>query len=100
LRGERVSAMLFRPSPPEPAVCSGGALGLQVGLLHGPASPAARARHRCRLRAAGDESPARGCQGHPRRVAALTLVLLDTNTCLRLAKRIRPLLGVKFGQKD
>jgi len=30
----------------------------------------------------------------------LTLVLLDTNTYLRLAKRIRPLLGVKFGQKD
>jgi hypothetical protein len=29
----------------------------------------------------------------------LTLVLLDTNTYLRLAKRIRPLLGVKFGQK-
>ena len=28
------------------------------------------------------------------------LVLLDTNTYLRLAKRIRPLLGVKFGQKD
>jgi hypothetical protein len=30
----------------------------------------------------------------------LTLVLLDTNTYLRLAKRIRPLLGVRFGQKD
>ena len=30
----------------------------------------------------------------------MTLVLLDTNTYLRLAKRIRPLLGVKFGQKD
>jgi hypothetical protein len=30
----------------------------------------------------------------------LTLVLLDTNAYLRLAKRIRPLLGVKFGQKD
>ncbi|HOX69820.1 MAG TPA: hypothetical protein PKV56_18385 [Burkholderiaceae bacterium] len=30
----------------------------------------------------------------------MTLVLLDTNTYLRLAKRIRPLLGMKFGQKD
>jgi len=30
----------------------------------------------------------------------LTLVLLDTNAYLRLAKRITPLLGVKFGQKD
>jgi hypothetical protein len=30
----------------------------------------------------------------------LTLVLLDTNAYLRLAKRIRPLLGVRFGQKD
>jgi hypothetical protein len=30
----------------------------------------------------------------------LTLVLLDTNTYLRLAKRVRPLLGVKFGQKN
>lgn len=30
----------------------------------------------------------------------MTLVLLDTNTYLRLAKRIRPLLGVTFGQKD
>jgi len=29
----------------------------------------------------------------------LTLALLDTNTYLRLAKRIRPLLGVEFGQK-
>jgi hypothetical protein len=29
-----------------------------------------------------------------------TLVLLDTNTYLRLAKRVRPLLGKKFGQKD
>ena len=29
----------------------------------------------------------------------MTLVLLDTNTYLRLAKRIRPLLGVTFGQK-
>ncbi len=29
-----------------------------------------------------------------------TLVLLDTNAYLRLAKRIRPLLGKKFGQKD
>ena len=26
-------------------------------------------------------------------------VLLDTNAYLRLAKRIRPLLGVTFGQK-
>jgi hypothetical protein len=30
----------------------------------------------------------------------LTLVLLDTNAYLRLAKRIQPLLGTKFGQKD
>lgn len=30
----------------------------------------------------------------------MTLVLLDTNAYLRLAKRIRPLLGVAFGQKD
>jgi len=29
----------------------------------------------------------------------LTLVLLDTNAYLRLAKRIKPLLGVAFGQK-
>ncbi len=29
----------------------------------------------------------------------MTLALLDTNTYLRLAKRIRPLLGVEFGQK-
>ncbi len=28
-----------------------------------------------------------------------TLVLLDTNAYLRLAKRVRPLLGVPFGQK-
>jgi hypothetical protein len=31
--------------------------------------------------------------------ATATLVLLDTNAYLRLAKRIRPLLGVPFGQK-
>lgn len=31
--------------------------------------------------------------------AAATLVLLDTNAYLRLAKRVRPLLGVPFGQK-
>ena len=31
--------------------------------------------------------------------AAPTLVLLDTNAYLRLAKRIRPLLGLPFGQK-
>ena len=31
--------------------------------------------------------------------AAPTLVLLDTNAYLRLAKRVRPLLGVPFGQK-
>jgi hypothetical protein len=31
--------------------------------------------------------------------AVPTLVLLDTNAYLRLAKRIRPLLGVPFGQK-
>lgn len=30
----------------------------------------------------------------------MTLVLLDTNAYLRLAKRIRPMLGVKFGQKE
>lgn len=30
----------------------------------------------------------------------MTLALLDTNTYLRLAKRIRPLLGVAFGQKS
>lgn len=29
----------------------------------------------------------------------MTLVLLDTNAYLRLAKRVRPMLGVKFGQK-
>lgn len=29
----------------------------------------------------------------------MTLVLLDTNAYLRLAKRIKPLLGVLFGQK-
>ena len=28
------------------------------------------------------------------------LVLLDTNAYLRLAKRIRPMLGVRFGQKQ
>lgn len=30
----------------------------------------------------------------------MTLVLLDTNAYLRLAKRIKPMLGVKFGQKE
>lgn len=30
----------------------------------------------------------------------MTLVLLDTNAYLRLAKRVRPMLGVKFGQKE
>jgi hypothetical protein len=30
----------------------------------------------------------------------LTLVLLDTNAYLRLAKRIKPMLGVRFGQKE
>lgn len=30
----------------------------------------------------------------------MTLVLLDTNAYLRLAKRVRPLLGKKFGQKS
>jgi len=29
----------------------------------------------------------------------LTLVLLDTNAYLRLAKRVRPALGIEFGQK-
>lgn len=30
----------------------------------------------------------------------MTLALLDTNAYLRLAKRIRPLLGIPFGQKQ
>lgn len=30
----------------------------------------------------------------------MTLVLLDTNAYLRLAKRVRPMLGIKFGNKD
>ncbi len=30
----------------------------------------------------------------------MTLVLLDTNAYLRLAKRIKPMLGVKFGQRE
>lgn len=30
----------------------------------------------------------------------MTVVLLDTNAYLRLAKRIRPLLGIAFGQRD
>ena len=30
----------------------------------------------------------------------MTLVLLDTNAYLRLAKRVRPLLGKKFGQRE
>lgn len=30
----------------------------------------------------------------------MILVLLDTNAYLRLAKRIRPMLGVKFGQRE
>lgn len=30
----------------------------------------------------------------------MTLVLLDTNCYLRLAKRIRPAIGFKFGQKE
>lgn len=30
----------------------------------------------------------------------MTLVLLDTNAYLRLAKRIKPMLGIKFGQKE
>lgn len=29
----------------------------------------------------------------------MTLVLLDTNAYLRLAKRVRPMLGIPFGQK-
>lgn len=32
--------------------------------------------------------------------SAHTLVLLDTNAYLRLAKRIKPMLGVVFGQKN
>ena len=31
---------------------------------------------------------------------AQTLVLLDTNAYLRFAKRVRPILGVAFGQKN
>ncbi len=30
----------------------------------------------------------------------MTLVLLDTNAYLRLAKRVKPILGVSFGQKE
>ncbi len=30
----------------------------------------------------------------------MTLVLLDTNSYLRLAKRIKPLLGIEFGQNN
>lgn len=30
----------------------------------------------------------------------MTLVLLDTNAYLRLAKRVRPAVGIKFGQKS
>ena len=30
----------------------------------------------------------------------MTLVLLDTNAYLRLAKRVKPMLGVAFGQKN
>ena len=30
----------------------------------------------------------------------MTLVLLDTNAYLRLAKRVRPAIGIKFGQKN
>lgn len=30
----------------------------------------------------------------------MTLVLLDTNVYVKLAKRVQPLLGKKFGQKD
>lgn len=30
----------------------------------------------------------------------MTLVLLDTNTYLRLAKRVRPMLGKRFGDKE
>lgn len=30
----------------------------------------------------------------------MTLVLLDTNAYLRLAKRVKPLLGIEFGQKQ
>ncbi len=30
----------------------------------------------------------------------MILVLLDTNAYLRLAKRVRPAVGIKFGQKD
>ena len=37
---------------------------------------------------------------HSRGTSSLTLVLLDTNAYLRLAKRVKPLLGKEFGQKD
>lgn len=30
----------------------------------------------------------------------MTLVLLDTNAYLRFAKRVRPAVGIKFGQKE
>ncbi|MBW6932417.1 DNA-binding protein, partial [Salmonella enterica subsp. enterica serovar Weltevreden] len=30
----------------------------------------------------------------------MILLLLDTNAYLRIAKRVKPLLGVAFGQKD
>lgn len=30
----------------------------------------------------------------------MTLVLLDTNAYLRLARRVRPAVGIKFGQKE
>lgn len=43
---------------------------------------------------------ASGCHGIACGHQSLTLVLLDTNAYLRLAKRVKPMLGVKFGQKE
>jgi len=44
-----------------------------------------RERGTARVRPTGLEHRIAGCQSHPRRADALTLVLLDTNTYLRLA---------------
>lgn len=53
---------------------------------------------RCTRRCCGERHV---CDDRPvsRTPAATTLVLLDTNAYLRLAKRVRPLLGKPFGQK-
>ena len=49
------------------------------------------------LQAAASEIRARIGLGE--RAQSVTLVLLDTNAYLRLAKRVRPVVGIKFGQK-